>query len=179
MKDIDTETRNNTVADDVTAGEDMAVERGVKLTRPIERGGEKITYVEITGAIEQAGSLRGLSLSDVLNLKADTMFTLLPRVTSPRLDEVMIKKNVVTRFYSVVRSGCKFYERARLWREERAGDGSVITLVCFEHIEDRVAEIAAIFNWSPAEIFMMTPGEVVSWRERAALRSGNADNEDS
>ncbi|EPE6643613.1 phage tail protein, partial [Escherichia coli] len=27
MKDIDTETRNNTVADDVTAGEDMAVER--------------------------------------------------------------------------------------------------------------------------------------------------------
>lgn len=92
MKDIDTETRNNTVADDVPAGEDMAVERGVKLTRPIERGGEKITYVEITGAIEQAGSLRGLSLSDVLNLKADTMFTLLPRVTSPRLDEVMIKE---------------------------------------------------------------------------------------
>ncbi|EHK2846680.1 phage tail protein, partial [Escherichia coli] len=28
MKDIDTETRNDTVADDVTAGEDMAVERG-------------------------------------------------------------------------------------------------------------------------------------------------------
>ncbi|EPV4634888.1 GpE family phage tail protein, partial [Shigella boydii] len=26
---------------------------------------------------------------------------------------------------------------------------------------------------------MMTPCEVVSWRERAALRSGNADNEDS
>ncbi|EHK0904994.1 GpE family phage tail protein [Escherichia coli] len=43
--------------------------------------------------------------------------------------------------------------------------------MCFEHIEDLVADIAAIFNWSPAE--------VVSWRERAALRSGNADNEDS
>lgn len=41
MKDIDTETRNNTMADDVTACEDMAAERGVKLTRPIERGGEK------------------------------------------------------------------------------------------------------------------------------------------
>lgn len=53
MKDIDTETRNNTVADDVTAGEDMAVERGVKLTRPIERGGEKITYVEITGLLSR------------------------------------------------------------------------------------------------------------------------------
>lgn len=85
-KNIDTE---NTVITDTVK---ETSERGVKLTQPIERGGEKITYVEITGAIEQAGSLRGLSLSDVLNLKADTMFTLLPRVTSPRLDEVMIKK---------------------------------------------------------------------------------------
>ena len=76
--------------------------------------------------------------------------------------------------------GCrKFFERCGLWREERTGDGSLITVVCFEHIEDFVADIAVIFNWSPAEIFMMTPGEVVSWRERAALRSGGADNEDS
>ncbi|RJF00613.1 GpE family phage tail protein [Escherichia coli] len=76
--------------------------------------------------------------------------------------------------------GCrKFFERCGLWREERTADGSLITVVCFEHIEDFVADIAVIFNWSPAEIFMMTPGEVVSWRERAALRSGNADNEDS
>ena len=107
------------------------------------------------------------------------MFTLLPRVTSPRLDEVMIKKNVVTRLYSVVRVAVNFMSEPDSGDEERAGDGSVITLVCFEHIEDLVADIAAIFNWSPAEIFMMTPGEVVSWRERAALRSGNADNEDS
>ncbi|EHX96969.1 putative phage tail protein [Escherichia coli DEC14C] len=33
-----------------------------------------------------------MSLSDVLNLKAESMFTLLSRVTSPRLDEVTIKK---------------------------------------------------------------------------------------
>ncbi|EQA2147669.1 phage tail protein [Escherichia coli] len=92
MKNTDTETRDNSVADDVATGEDAAAERGVKLLRPVERGGEKITYVEITGAIEQAGSLRGLSLTDVLNLKTDAMFTLLPRVTSPRLDEVTLKK---------------------------------------------------------------------------------------
>ncbi|MBS9582022.1 phage tail protein [Escherichia coli] len=92
MKNIDTETRDNTVADDVATGDDAVAERGVKLLRPVERGGEKITYVEITGAIEQAGSLRGLSLTDVLNLKTDAMFTLLPRVTSPRLDEVTLKK---------------------------------------------------------------------------------------
>ncbi|HFV5206445.1 TPA: phage tail protein [Escherichia coli] len=92
MKNTDTETRDNSVADDVATGEDAAAERGVKLLRPVERGCEKITYVEITGAIEQAGSLRGLSLTDVLNLKTDAMFTLLPRVTSPRLDEVTLKK---------------------------------------------------------------------------------------
>nr|WP_077628046.1 GpE family phage tail protein [Escherichia coli] len=50
--------------------------------------------------------------------------------------------------------GCrKFFERCGLWREERTGDGSLITVVCFEHIEDFVADIAVIFNWSPAEIF--------------------------
>ena len=162
-KNIDTE---NTVVTDTVK---ETSERGVKLTQPIERGGEKITYVEISGAIEQAGSLRDLSLSDVLNLKAESMFTLLSRVTSPRLDEVTIKKM----------ASRKFFERCGLWREERTGDGSLITVVCFEHIEDFVADIAVIFNWSPAEIFMMTPGEVVSWRERAALRSGNADDEDS
>ena len=86
------ETKNIDTEKNTVAGEDMASERGVKLTRPIERGGEKITYVEITGAIDQAGSLRELSLTDVLNLKTDTMFTLLQRVTSPRLDEVMLKK---------------------------------------------------------------------------------------
>ncbi|HCP7853878.1 TPA: phage tail protein [Escherichia coli] len=84
-KNIDNE--NTVVADTVKE----TSERGVKLTQ-LERGGEKITYVEITGAIEQAGSLRDLSLSDVLNLKAESMFTLLSRVTSPRLDEVTIKK---------------------------------------------------------------------------------------
>ena len=114
-KNIDTE--NTVVADTVKE----TSERGVKLTRPIERGGEKITYVEITGAIEQAGSLRGLSLSDVLNLKADTMFTLLPRVTSPRLDEVMIKKMssrdfiqlcaVAVNFMTLARRACRRRQR--------------------------------------------------------------------
>ena len=85
-KNIDTE--NTVVADTVKE----TSERGVKLTQPIERGGEKITYVEITGAIEQAGALRDLALSDGLSLKAESMFTLLSRVTSPRLDEVTIKK---------------------------------------------------------------------------------------
>ncbi|SPX13676.1 phage tail E family protein [Escherichia coli] len=96
-------------------------ERGIKLTQPIERGGEKITYVEITGAIEQAGSLRDLSLSDVLNLKAESMFTLLSRVTSPRLDEVTIKKMASRDFIQLCVVAGKFFERCGLWREERTG----------------------------------------------------------
>lgn len=48
--------------------------------------------MEITPAVQQAGSLRGLSLLDVLNMKTDAMFELLPRVTSPRLDEVLLKR---------------------------------------------------------------------------------------
>ncbi|EJL9550500.1 GpE family phage tail protein [Salmonella enterica] len=52
-------------------------------------------------------------------------------------------------------------------------------MVKFDRIEDLVADIAVVFNWPPAEIFMMNPGEVVAWRERAALRSGSRDNEKS
>ncbi len=86
-KNIDTE---NTVVTDTVK---ETSERGVKLTQPIERGGEKITYVEITGAIQQLDLCEICLLSDVLNLKAESMFTLLSRVTSPRLDEVTIQKN--------------------------------------------------------------------------------------
>ncbi|STH53211.1 phage tail E family protein [Escherichia coli] len=85
-KNIDTE---NTVVTDTVK---ETSERGVKLTQPIEARRRKNHVCGDHRAIEQAGSLRDLSLSDVLNLKAESMFTLLSRVTSPRLDEVTIKK---------------------------------------------------------------------------------------
>ncbi|EOA6845666.1 GpE family phage tail protein, partial [Salmonella enterica subsp. enterica serovar Braenderup] len=34
-------------------------------------------------------------------------------------------------------------------------------MVKFDQIEDLVADIAVVFNWPPAEIFMMTIGDVV------------------
>lgn len=105
-KNIDTE--NDTLVTDVTKDADAASERGVKLTRPIERGGEEITYVEITGAIEQAGSLRDLALSEVLALKTEAMFTLLSRVTSPRLDEVTIKKMATRDFIQLCSAAVNF-----------------------------------------------------------------------
>ncbi|HBC8469417.1 phage tail protein [Escherichia coli] len=87
--------KENPVVAPVTDGADAAdvtSERGVTLKTPLVLGNKKITYVEITPAVQQAGSLRGLSLLDVLNMKTDAMFELLPRVTSPRLDEVMLKR---------------------------------------------------------------------------------------
>lgn len=56
---------------DVT-NEATAPVKGVTLAQPVVRGDETITYVEIGDAIRQSGSLRGLSLSDVLNMKTDT-----------------------------------------------------------------------------------------------------------
>ncbi|MDK1707001.1 phage tail assembly protein [Serratia marcescens] len=60
----------------------------VTLTRPIVRGKESITWVTITEAMSQPGCLRGLKLYDVLQSDVDSMFKLLPRVTSPVLTEV-------------------------------------------------------------------------------------------
>lgn len=75
------------VAEDTAVESAEAAEEktGVKLSFPIVRGERVIDYVEIGEEIRQAGSLRGLSLIEVLNLKTDPVMTLLSRVTAPRL----------------------------------------------------------------------------------------------
>lgn len=55
------------------------------LTKPIVRGGKEITKVAITGALRQAGCLRGLKVYDVLTADFDSLVKLLPRVTQPAL----------------------------------------------------------------------------------------------
>lgn len=60
-------------------------DNAVTLNTPIVRDAEKITCVAITDEIKQAGSLRGLRLVNVLNMDADSVTTLLTRVTSPKL----------------------------------------------------------------------------------------------
>ncbi|WP_410706942.1 GpE family phage tail protein [Citrobacter braakii] len=47
----------------------------------------------------------------------------------------------------------------------------------FDLIDDLVADIAVIFNWPPSEVFTMSLSEVIAWRERAAIRSGNSEDE--
>ncbi|WP_223715814.1 phage tail protein [Escherichia coli] len=72
---------DTTVESAETAGE----KTGVQLSCPVVRGERVIDFVEIGEEIRQAGSLRGLSLIEVLNLKTDPVMTLLSRVTTPRL----------------------------------------------------------------------------------------------
>ncbi|MBG6245417.1 phage tail protein [Candidatus Symbiopectobacterium sp. 'North America'] len=55
------------------------------LITPIVRDADKITRVAITDEIKQAGSLRVLRLVNVLNMDANSVTTLLTRVTSPKL----------------------------------------------------------------------------------------------
>ncbi|MFP9227898.1 GpE family phage tail protein [Pectobacterium cacticida] len=47
----------------------------------------------------------------------------------------------------------------------------------FDQIDDLVADIAVVFNWPPSELFRMDLGDVIAWRERAAIRSGASDDE--
>ncbi|EGM8424182.1 phage tail protein [Escherichia coli] len=85
--------KKDDIMNDAIVAEDTVVEStetaeektGVQLSCPVVRGERVIDYVEIGEEIRQAGSLRGLSLIEVLNLKTDPVMTLLSRVTAPRL----------------------------------------------------------------------------------------------
>jgi hypothetical protein len=61
----------------------------ITLSAAIKRNsGEEITEVTITDTMKQVGALRGLKLYDVMTSDVNSLITLLPRVTSPRLTEV-------------------------------------------------------------------------------------------
>ena len=57
----------------------------VVLQTPIVRGGETVTTVQLMKP--RTGYLRGLLLAAVLQMKADTIAALLPRITVPTITE--------------------------------------------------------------------------------------------
>lgn len=87
--------------DAVESVEPAAPARGVTLAWPVVREDRTITYVEIGDTIKQSGSLRGLSLADVLSLKTESVVTLLTRVTSPRLKESEVKSLATADFVAL------------------------------------------------------------------------------
>lgn len=60
-------------------------EETVALDSPVLRGEQTITSVSLRKPM--AGELRGVSLSDLLNLDVNAIIKVLPRVTSPSLTE--------------------------------------------------------------------------------------------
>lgn len=67
----------------------QTVSKKVTLDTPVQQG--KKSHAEITLRKPRAGEMRGLTLTDVLNMDVNALATLLPRITTPILtkDDVL------------------------------------------------------------------------------------------
>ncbi|MDF9433014.1 phage tail assembly protein [Chromohalobacter israelensis] len=61
----------------------QAITTTVELDTPIKRGETEIS--EVTLRKPSAGELRGVNLSDVLQMQTDALMTLIPRLSTPSL----------------------------------------------------------------------------------------------
>lgn len=74
---------------DTTAAEQPALpDNVVVLDEPIVRGNTTITQVELRKPM--SGELRGVSLSDLLNLEVNALRKVLPRITTPTLTDIEV-----------------------------------------------------------------------------------------
>ncbi|WP_372941445.1 phage tail assembly protein [Shewanella sp.] len=64
------------------------VRAAVELDYPIKRGDKEIKTIELRKP--RAGEMRGLSLTDVLQMEFNALNRLLPRITNPALTEAEI-----------------------------------------------------------------------------------------
>lgn len=62
----------------------------ITLDEPLKRGEQTITSVSVRKPA--SGELRGVALSDLLNLEVNAVIKILPRVTSPSLTEQEIAR---------------------------------------------------------------------------------------
>ncbi len=81
----------------------------VKFNSPVTlKNGSVITEVTITDSMRQAGTLRGLKMWDVATGDVNSMITLLPRVTQPRLSEQELSSMPVDCFSQLVNEVANF-----------------------------------------------------------------------
>jgi len=57
----------------------------------------------------EAGELRGMQLTAILQMDVNTMFELLPRITTPRLDQVALAKLDTEDLTSLSAGVCSFF----------------------------------------------------------------------
>ncbi|TKJ09461.1 phage tail assembly protein [Halomonas sp. 15WGF] len=62
----------------------------IELDEPIKRGEQTIS--EITLRKPQSGELRGVSLTDVLQMQTDALITLIPRLSTPSLTAIEVRQ---------------------------------------------------------------------------------------
>lgn len=75
--------------DDQTTAADQAVpDNVVVLDEPIKRGDTTIKQIELRKPM--SGELRGVALTDLLNLEVDALRKVLPRITTPTLTDVEV-----------------------------------------------------------------------------------------
>lgn len=75
--------------DEQTKAADQALpDNVVVLDEPIKRGDTTIEQVELRKPM--AGELRGVALSDLLNLEVNALRKVLPRITTPTLTDIEV-----------------------------------------------------------------------------------------
>lgn len=75
-------------ADTDTAEQKAKRDNIVELDEPIVRGNTTITEVELRKPM--SGELRGVTLSDILNLDVNALRKVLPRITTPTLTDIEV-----------------------------------------------------------------------------------------
>lgn len=74
--------------DPTTAEQKVKGDNVVELDQPIVRGNTTITEVELRKPM--SGELRGVALTDLLNLDVDALRKVLPRITTPTLTDIEV-----------------------------------------------------------------------------------------
>lgn len=60
----------------------------VKLQKPLQHGEDKIDEIELREP--KSGELRGISMVELIQLKTDAVFELIPRISNPPLTDVEV-----------------------------------------------------------------------------------------
>ena len=76
-------TTPNTETTEASSTSDKAADNTVTLETPIKRGA--LTIDKVTLRKPTSGELRGVSLTELLQMKVDALQTVLPRITNPIL----------------------------------------------------------------------------------------------
>jgi hypothetical protein len=96
----------------------------VTLVKPIERAGEQEPVTAVTIQKPSTGALRGLKLTDVLQMDVNAMIRLLPRITEPSLLPAEVEALDPADFLALASEVAGFFatpEDLRAIRESRLG----------------------------------------------------------